>query len=161
MVGVLKIWFGDIFCMRDGFLRIKGQLGPWESRCASHQSEGETQTLPWPPAKGQVFKSSPDGHLHARRRVDIPCLTVNYMVVLTTRACLPSILLFLLCVHLSESWLGTPAYRFPHPPSSVRQWTPLNTSCRDGMAVLSATSSSSRTKKAFTNILHAAPKCPI
>ena len=52
------------------------------------------------PCGGQVFQSSPVGHLHARRRVNIPCFIVSHGVVLTTQIYPPSVLLFFSRVRL-------------------------------------------------------------
>ena len=57
---------------------------------------GEDKDITLPPTRGQVLQSSPVGHLHARRRVDAPCLTVNHEVVFTNQAFLLSIIFSLL-----------------------------------------------------------------
>ena len=61
---------------------------------------GEDKDITLPPTRGQVLQSSPVGHLHARRRVDAPCVTINHEVVFTTQAFLLSILFSLSRVHL-------------------------------------------------------------
>ena len=69
--------------------------------------------------------------------------------------CFPS------CVFIcSESWLRTPAYRFPCAPSAGRPWTPLATLFEiRGRRSPHATSSSSGTQKSSSNILNSAPRC--